>query len=168
MSSRTVYTDSFREQALEKAFNCGDASVTRIAEQLNIPHWTLKNWMTKARRLKPQRGALPNSPGTARPSKRSGAERMQLLLDSHGLEGEALGAFCRHHGLFTDQLQQWRQAFEQGLTLAPAAREELRELKHSNTKLERELRRKEKALAEAAALLVLQTNVHQLWEDKGE
>ena len=95
MSSRTVYTDSFREQALEKAFNCGDASVTRIAEQLNIPHWTLKNWMTKARRLKPQRGALPNSPGAARPSERSGAERMQLLLDSHGLEGEALGAFCR-------------------------------------------------------------------------
>ena len=84
------------------------------------------------------------------------------------LEGEALGAFCRHHGLFTDQLQQWRQAFEQGLTPAPAAREELRELKHSNSKLERELRRKEKALAEAAALLVLQTNVHQLWENKGE
>ena len=168
MSSRTVYTDSFREHALEKAFNRGDVSVTHIAEQLNIPHWTLKNWMTKARRSKHKKGAPRNGPGAAHPSQRSAAERMQLLLDSHGLEGEVLGAFCRQHGVFTHQLQQWRQAAEHGLTPSPAAREEVRELKHANTKLERELRRKEKALAEAAALLVLQRNFQALWEDKGE
>jgi len=168
LSSRTLYTDAFREQALQKAFNRGEVSITSIAEQLNISHWTLKNWMTKARRIQHNNSAPRNSAGTARPGERSAAERMQFLLDSYGLESEALGAFCRQHGLFTPQLEQWRQAFEHGLTPAPGARDELRELKHSNTKLERELRRKEKALAEAAALLVLQTNFHQLWEDKGE
>lgn len=168
MNTRTRYTDSFKEHALHKAFNRGDASVTSVAEQLNISHWTLKNWMTKARQSKLAGGATRNRAASTRPSERTSAERMQLLLDSHGLEGQALGAFCRQHGVFAEQLRQWRQDFEQGLSPAPPAREELRELKHANTKLERQLKRKEKALAEAAALLVLQKDFRKLWEGEDE
>ena len=160
MSNRTVYTDAFREQALQKVYSRGDASITSIAEHLNISHWTLKNWM-KSHQPKHAKGAA------ARAHPHTAAKRLQLLLDSHALDDVALGAFCRQHGLFAPQLLQWREAFETDLTPTPAAREEVRELKHSNAKLERELRRKEKALAEAAALLVLQRNSQSLWEDKG-
>jgi len=122
----------------------------------------------KARQLKHRKGAREKTPSTVRAGERSAGERMQLLLDSHGLPEEALGAFCREHGVFAHQLQQWREAFESATTSPPAGRDELRELKHANSALERELRRKEKALAEAAALLVLQKKYRALWEDKDE
>ena len=110
-----------------------------------------------------------NSP--ARPGQRSRrphdwnlAERLQILMESHGLDEEALNAFCREKGIFRHHLEQWQAAF----TAAGAedTREELRELKDTNKALIRELNRKEKALAEAAALLVLQKKYRALWEEK--
>ena len=68
--------------------------------------------------------------------------------------------------MYPQQLQAWRQEIEQGERVPAAARGELRELKETNKQLERELKRKEKALAEAAALLVLQKKYQALWEDK--
>ena len=87
-----------------------------------------------------------------------------MLLESHGLEEEALNAFCRERGIFRHHLGQWREAFETG-TLQ-SNRSELRELKEANKGLKSELNRKEKALAEAAALLVLQKKYQALWEEK--
>ncbi len=85
-------------------------------------------------------------------------ERLLALHESHGLTGEALNAWCRQRGLFAHQLVQWRSDF------CAAARPRsggddslmLRGLKAENQRLERELNRKDKALAEAAALLILQ------------
>jgi len=167
LSTRTLYTDSFREQALEKVYNRGDASIVSVAEQLGLNPWTLKNWM-KSRRTKSGKPRTAQSDSGVRSNEHSAAERMQLLLDSHGLDEQALGAFCRHHGIFTHQLEHWREAFESAAGAPPAAHQQVRELKQTQATLERELRRKDKALAEAAALLVLQKKFHALWEDKGE
>lgn len=76
-----------------------------------------------------------------------------------------LSAWCREKGLFEHQLQSWRDAF--CTASAGETRESksaLRELQVKHEGLQRELRRKEKALAEAAALLVLQKKFNALWE----
>jgi hypothetical protein len=65
-------------------------------------------------------------------------------------------------------LQAWRKAFEAGTPETAVSRAEWRELKASHSALQRELKRKEKALAEAAALLVLQKKYQALWEEKDE
>ena len=82
LNMRSPYTDSFREQALEKVYNRGDASIVSVAEQLDISHWTLKYWM-KSRQSNSNKGASRKTPGSARANVRSPAERMQLLLDAH-------------------------------------------------------------------------------------
>jgi hypothetical protein len=110
-----------------------------------------------------------NSPAKAgqrsrRPNDWSLAERLQLLMDSHGLDEGALNAFCREQGIFRHNLEQWQGAFAAGGAVDNRA--ELRELKDTNKALARELNRKEKALAEAAALLVLQKKYQALWEEK--
>ena len=78
---------------------------------------------------------------------------------------EALQGWCRQRGVFARDLAQWREAF---CTLGGReARQqealELRELRLAHAQLQREMTRKDKALAEAAALLVLQKKYRALW-----
>jgi transposase-like protein len=163
MKEKMKYTEAFRKQALEKVYTRDSRSVKAVAEELSVNPWTLKNWMkTHKERSLSKDGATPK-----RPKDWSLAERLQLLLESHGMEEEALNAFCREQGIFRHHLQQWREAFETGTSLGlQANRSELRELKEANKGLRSELNRKEKALAEAAALLVLQKKYQALWEEK--
>ena len=98
-----------------------------------------------------------------RPQDWSQEERLQALLDTGTLSGEALNVWCRERGLFAHQLTAWKTAFCQPSKGAEVA--EIRQLKQALAATERELARKEKALAEAAALLVLQKKCQALWED---
>ena len=82
-----------------------------------------------------------------------------MLMESHGLDEEALNALCREKGVFRHHLEQWQAAFIAGGSAV--IRTELRELKVTNKALTRELNRKEKALAEAAALLVLKKSTRR-------
>lgn len=63
-------------------------------------------------------------------------------------------AWCREKGLFPSELEDWRRAATQALA-QPAERSEPKLERRRIRELERELRRKDRALAEAAALLVL-------------
>ena len=96
----------------------------------------------------------------------SSEQRLQALLESHALTGPELNAWCREKGLFEHQLKQWRQAFCSVSEPDPRqCRTELRALKTKNEQLQRDLHRKDKALAETAALLVLQKKFQALLED---
>jgi hypothetical protein len=76
-----------------------------------------------------------------------------------------LHAWCREKGLFEHQLKSWRDAFcSAPVSDSRESKAALRELQVKHEDLQRELRRKEKALAEAAALLVLQKKFRALWE----
>ena len=106
-----------------------------------------------------------------RPEDWSLEERLMALQESHGLVvDEALNGWCRERGLFAHHLSQWRVDF--CAVGGPGNRrenaQEVRELKHANVELQRELNRKEKALAEAAALLVLQKKYRALFEGEAE
>ncbi len=124
MREKMKYTEAFREQSLEKVYSRGSRSVKAVAEELGVNPWTLKNWMkTHKERSLSKDGATPK-----RPKDWSLAERLELLLESHGLGDEALNVFCRERGIFRHHLQQWREAFETGTSLGlQANRFELRE-----------------------------------------
>ena len=163
MKEKAQYTEAFRKQALEKVYTRGRRSVKAVAEELNMNPWTLKNWMKSHK----DQSTTKHGATTKRPNDWSPAERLELLMESHGLDEEALNAFCREKGIFRHHLQQWRAAFEAGTSsVALIKPSQLRELKDTNKALARELTRKEKALAEAAALLVLQKKYQALWEEK--
>jgi len=158
---RSVYSKAFVEQALVKVFSRGDRTVASVADDLNMKYHTLKNWMS--------RGSVSKSNGMATKEKRprdwSAEEQLRALQESHCLSGDALTAWCREHGVFAHNLTSWKTAFCTDSKAAPRNRE-LRALKDENDQLKRELARKEKALAEAAALLILQKKFRALWEDE--
>lgn len=157
--SKKQYSDEFKEQALAKVYSRGLRTIQAVADDLNLSIHTLKTWMSNTVPTDPPKPTAAKRPQDWRPE-----ERLQALHESHGLNGEALNAWCRQQGLFTHQLAQWKSDF---CTVAsPRSGSEdsqtLRNLKAENQRLERELNRKDKALAEAAALLILQKKVRAL------
>jgi len=130
------------------------ANVSSIARQAGIPKQTLFGWVREAKigsvssRSKKKRGRPRSS------SKWSPEEKLRLLIESASLSDEALGAFLRKEGLHEVDLEGIRAAALVGLE--PPKRSQGPSPEEKQIKeLRRELNRKEKALAEAAALLVL-------------
>jgi transposase-like protein len=150
------YVEGFKEQALAKVLGRSqDQSVRSIAADLGMNMGTLRGWMKQALRD----GKSPV--GKTVPS----ADWTPALQESHGLSEEALNAWCRERGIFAHDLTQWRSDFCESTGAASRREdsEELRQLRLTNMQLQRDLNRKEKALAEAAALLVLQKKYRALW-----
>jgi transposase-like protein len=162
MTVKSTYSAAFKEQALSKVLSRGNRTVKSVADELNISIFTLKNWITKMVR----KDAKVELQKERRPQDWSLREQLMALHESHGLQDEALNAWCREKGLFAHHLTSWREAFCAGTKAEPEGERERRLLKDENQQLKRQLVRKEKALAEVAALLVLQKKFQALWEDE--
>ncbi len=160
----STYSAAFKEQALNKVLSRGARTVQSVADELHINVFTLKNWMKRV--VDKDRKVAPTK--EKRPQDWSRQEQLMALQESHGLQGEALNAWCRERGLFSHHLTRWQASFCEGSKEALPDAREWRSLKDENQQLKRELLRKEKALAEAAALLVLQKKFQALWEDEGK
>lgn len=163
---KTTYSDDFKQQALSKVLQRQGRTIEAVAKELNLSVHTLKGWMAAAKKM-----SVSMPADTAkRPDDWSLAERLTALQQSHGLPEAELNAWCRQQGVFPHHLSQWRAEF-----CAPTAAankqvtaQEVRDLKKANQQLQRELTRKEKALAEAAALLVLQKKFNAYLEGEDE
>jgi transposase-like protein len=166
---KTKYSKAFVEQALVKVYSRGNCTIQAVAEELNINHYTLKGWMRD--QAKEHKKTAQASSGQKRPQDWRVEEQLLALQESFSLTGDALNAWCRERGLFPHHLSSWKASFcciqKSGAT-ATVSKVEERQLKDEIEKLKRELNRKEKALAEAAALLVLQKKFRALWEEEGK
>jgi transposase-like protein len=155
---KKTYTPEFKEHALRCVLSRSGSTIKNIAADLNMMSSTLKGWM------KEQRKAV-STPKTA--AHFTADERLTALHQTFSLSPEALNAWCRERGLFASQLQQWRKDFIASSVevSAQANAVELRKLKVLHANVERDLRRKDQALAETAALLVLQKKFQALFSD---
>jgi len=166
---RNRHSPEFIEQALSKARERGSRTLQSVAAELNMSLGTLKGWL---KRPGPTGAGLPHAPSLPAdvPARQwTPVQRLLALNESHALQGPALHAWCREKGLFEHQLIQWRDAFcaAQQPSVAEAAQQRLsstalRELQGRHERLQSEIRRKDRALAEAAALLVLQKKFQAL------
>ena len=165
--NRNQHSEEFREQALSKVRQRGTRSVSDIAEELNMSAGTLRKWWGRSNAGTAVVAPTAELPSDLPAESWSAAQRLLALHRTHGLSGAALHAWCREKGLFEHQLITWHDAF--CAVASSESRESklaVRELQTRNDGLQRELRRKEKALAEAAALLVLQKKFRAMWEDE--
>jgi transposase-like protein len=145
-------------------------SVAQISAELGIHVVTLYNWR-KAWRL--QGEVVPSSEKD--PDGWSATDKFTVVLETAGLNATELSAYCRERGLYPEQVERWRQASQDAnekpvLTLKE--QKELERLRAQDQKeikrLKQELRRKEKALAEAAALLIASKKIQAFWGEDGD
>ena len=163
--TRNPHSIEFQEQALIKVRERGTRSVQDVADDLNMSVGTLRKWISKSNRKAASSGPAVRLPDDLPALSWGPSQRLQALHETHAMDQAQLHARCREKGLFEHQLKSWRDAFcSAPVSDSRESKAALRELQVKHEDLQRELRRKEKALADAAALLVLQKKFRALWE----
>jgi len=156
------YTDGFKEAAVKKMLEPGARSVAALSRELGVSEQSLYNWRNKLR--------VTETDGIKErtPRRWTAQERYDATLHAASLTEETYGEWLRIQGLRSDDIDTWKKELR-NMTTSTKDKDELRELRKKNKELERELHRKDKALAEVSALLVLKKKVDLLWggpEDK--
>jgi transposase-like protein len=157
------YSKAFKSKMVQRMAGPGAVSANALAADTGIPQPTLSRWLKEAQdagHMKPRRPSTePNT--ERRPADWPPEERLRVVMEASRLRDQELGEFLRREGLHEATLTEWRAAALEALSpqrKAPAESKRVREL-------EKELRRKDKALAETAALLVLQKKIQAIWGD---
>ena len=159
------YSAAFKTKMVQKML--GGRSANSLAQEVGVNQSSLSKWLRDAGSLQPVKRRVQDEPAKTegrRPDDWSAEEKLEAVLEAKRLSGSELGEFLRRRGVHEEQLRQWESAAVDSLRgrKAPGKSAESRRVKE----LERELRRKEKALAEAAALLVLRKKAEALWGDE--
>ena len=156
------YSPERKEAVLKKMMAPHNRSLRELASEEGISEATLYNWRKEAR----SKGLLMPD-GDSGPEGWSARDKFAAVMESAALNAQQTAEYCRRKGLYPHQLEQWRQACEAANDWDRQSTLKLKaEQKTSRQRikaLEKELQRKEKALAEAAALLVLQKKVQAIW-----
>lgn len=153
-----------KEAIVAKALSRGNRPLTSVAAANNIGLSTLQKWLRRKRNGEP----LPGEQHVIQVTGSAHTPPLTHLLATAALDEQAIGAYCRQHGIHSFQLQQWREELmkypnNSSSNLNDAA--ELKRLRNENKQLKQDLRRKEKALAETSALLVLKKKANLIWGD---
>ena len=158
------YSEGFRERAVQMMMAPNAMSVAQVSRETGVSEQTLYNWRNRYRHEGKAVAADAKNPENW-----SGENKLAVVIETAALNEEELAEYCRRKGLYVEQVMGWREAAVAGAeTQRPLSGAERRELQQERKKrrgLEKELRRKEKALAEAAALLVLQKKAQAIWGD---
>lgn len=165
---RAKFNQSFKIQAVEKALGRPNGrTLLEVADSLHVSLSSLNKWIVQSREqaFEPQNVVeLMSHSKEKRPQDWSLEERFQIILKCNGLEESEASSICREQGIHLHHLIQWQKDFtssKQSHSLTEKS--ELKSLKNENKLLKREVNRKDKALAETAALLVLQKKVNAIW-----
>ena len=130
-------------------------SAAQLCRETGVRQQNLSRWLTGARSLP----LVATEKSTIR--EWTVEQKARILANASTLTGEELTAYLEHEGVKLAEFEQWRLALEEGGRASTAITRRIR-------KLERELARKEKALAEAAALLVLKKTIESVYRDEDE
>lgn len=161
------YSDERKEAVLNKLLPPLNMTVTEVAKQEGISEQTLYNWRKQIRlEGKPV-------PGKTKTTDHWSSEtKLAVVIETAALSEAELSLYCREKGLYPEQVKAWKQDCLNGVSEGPSRKkEELKQAKKDKKRvrqLEKELNRKEKALAEAAALLVLRKKLNAFYEDDAE
>ena len=157
------YSEAFKRRMVQKLCEPNAPTASALAIQEGVSNTSLSRWRHQADILwdmkkQDKSNELNKETIPTRPQDWSLEEKLQTVLDAAALSDKELGAYLRGKGLHEGTLQQWRALVSNALGKPPPKNKKSREHKEADKrvkKLERELKRKNAALAETAALLVL-------------
>ena len=158
------YSTEFKKAAVEKLLTRGSRTVTDIVAEIGISSPTIYEW----------RDEFANISGMSKftkPHSRPASEKFRVLMEHDALPPDKRGEYLRKNGIHEEHLSEWRQQIEEAFTPKKKSFKERQELaaeKNKVKQLEKEIRRKDKALAEVSALLVLKKKAELLWGTSGE
>ena len=152
------YGEAFRNRAVARLLPPESAQVGVVSQEIGVSVQTLERWREDAQ-SRPARGRAWTARG-----------RLEAVITTAAMDESGKSAWCREHGVYPAELGQWCASATAALAEPEEARaspQATRQAKKRIKELERELLRKDRALAETAALLVLSKKVAAIFS-KGE
>ncbi len=153
------YSQEFMKSAVVKMINRGNRPLASIQEELGVSLGSLYRW-------KAVYGTMGGMKKPRSPQDRSSNDKLKAVIEFGSLPPEKQGEYLRKEGLHADNLEVWRKQMEAGLEpvkMTKSERKARTEDRRKIQELEKELRRKDKALAETTALLVLKKKANLIW-----
>lgn len=151
-----------KDAILSKMLSPYPPTIRELSRNEGISEATLYNWR---KQLRLEGRPVPEHDRTS--DNWSAQTKFAVVVETITMSEVELAEYCRAKGLYPEQIKQWREisiaAHAQTGALSAADSRQNTALRKQNKRLEREVARKDKALAEAAALLILQKKVRALW-----
>lgn len=172
MRQITKYTDAIKASVLSKALAPNAPGVIELAKEFNIPKATIYTWMINMKSKNKKERV------EQRPKDQSPAFKLQAVMDTLGKTEEEQSAYCRAQGIYYNHIEAWKQQILESLGAAISTTDKESNAKKKENKaasqriqdemklLKSDLNRKDKALAELTALLVLKKKADLLWGDR--
>lgn len=155
-----IRSEEFRRAAVKKFQDRGSRQVLEIAKDLGVTPWSLYKW---SRDYATQSGMKKSD---RRPKDWSAVEKLKAVIEYEALADDKRGEYLRREGLHTEHLEAWKKSMQAGLeprAKSQSERAEVSELRAAVKELKRDLHRKDRALAETTALLVLKKKADLIW-----
>ena len=161
------YSPERKQAILDKLLSPTLISIAQLARDENIAEQTLYNWRNRA---KQQGKTVPTNSKTQEISPET---KLAIIIDTAKLNETELAEYCRNKGLYPEQIAQWKAQSLTGFSTTEQQTAQVRRQHQTDQKqikqLKQEIKRKDKALAEAAAILILRKKLDTLWgEDEEE
>ena len=165
--NRVRYTAAQKEAVVGRMMPPQNESVPKLSKETGITEVTLYKWRKEART------AGSATPGNAQSSDNwSSQDKFLVVMETFAMNEVELAEYCRKKGLYREQIEAWKevclQANGQAFDQAKQLNGQLKEEQQRTKALEKDLQKKEKALAEAAALLLLRKKAQAIWGDEEE
>jgi transposase len=141
-------------------------SANQLSSEVGISQSSLSKWLRESgsRMGGVKRSPPPSDRDARRPEDWPAEERLRFVMEASRLRNEELGAFLRREGIHEATLAEWKASVLEALGPQKRVSADSKRVRE----LEKQLRRKDKALAETAALLVLQKKVQAIWGDEDD
>jgi len=158
------YSSGFRESQLRKVLPPVNRPIPEVAKEAGVSDQTLRNWLKKSKE-----GTLGKQE-TVGGTGRSHREKLNLIIEAKSISQSDQGKWLREKGLHTEHLTQYEQELRDLINdKDQTEKDERKRLIKENKQLKKELAKKEKALAEMAALYTLKKKAEELWgEDEDD
>ena len=152
------YTLQFKEEIVRKKLL--GTPVRAICEETGVSDVSIYKWEHDLQNRENK------TDGNRSPKRLNQEKKYNLLLEYQSLSVREQGAWLRKNGVHSDHIEVWKKDLNPNMNKEDKLKEENKKLKASLKKAEQKIRRNEKALAEAAALLVLKKKYQHLWEEE--
>ena len=164
MTTMQKHPSELKNKIVGRMMPPANESIRTISRETGISEATLHQWRNQARK----NGFA--APADGKESDRwSPQDKFLIVMQTYSMNEAELAEYCRTKGLFAEQIETWQDACLQAnggvAKQAAALQQELKTEKKRSKDLEKELRRKEAALAETAALLTLRRKARAIWGD---
>ena len=160
----TRYTHERKAEIIQRMMPPNNEAVAQISKEEGITEVTLYKWRKEARI------AGTATPGNGQTGdKWNSQDKFLIVVETLAMNELEIAEYCRKKGLYREQIEAWKsiclQANGQAFDQAKQFNVQLKEEQKSAKALEKDLQKKEKALAEAAALLLLRKKAQAIWGD---